>query len=147
MSEPVSDRAFESADAAEAAFYAAFTALDLEGMERVWSDGESAVCVHPGGDLLPGKSAVMQSWTEILSGVAPPRVEYRVLQRTESPGLAVHLVEESIRAGGDSKAEANRVLATNIYVQGPGGWRLAGHHASLPIMSPRRERGEGRRLH
>ena len=60
----------QTPDGTEATFYAAFAATDLTAMDRVWQDGDETVCIHPGGAFLSGKSAVMQSWAEILGGSA-----------------------------------------------------------------------------
>lgn len=138
---------FESPEAAEAAFYGAFAATDPAAMARVWQEGETTACVHPGGALLVGKAAVMQSWMEILTGTAPPRIEYRLINRIQAADLQVHLVEERIQAGGDPAAAPSRVIATNIYARGPEGWYLSVHHASLPLMPPRAAKGLERRLH
>jgi ketosteroid isomerase-like protein len=147
MSEPVPGPGFDSAEAAEEAFYAAFRALDIKAMARVWSDGEGTVCVHPGGAPLVGKAATLRAWAEIFSGAAPPRLDHRRLNRIASADLAVHLVEESIRVGRAPAGEPNLVLATNVLVRGADGWRLAAHHASLPLMPEPRADEPPRRLH
>ncbi|MCP5142182.1 MAG: nuclear transport factor 2 family protein [Chromatiales bacterium] len=134
----------ETPDAAETAFYAAFEALDLGAMAAVWD--ADAVCVHPGGPLLRGHQAVMQSWTEILGNAEPPRIGFDVLQRTVSGDLAVHLVEERIHPKGKSSTHAAAVIATNTYVRRDGGWKLLAHHASLPLMRKQAQR-ETAQLH
>jgi ketosteroid isomerase-like protein len=127
---------FKTTDEAEAAFYAAFEATDVALMGAVWSDAPSVVCVHPGGDLLRGRTEVLRSWTDILTGAERPEILYRVIQRTGSDGLAVHLVEELIRPSR-SREEPNRILATNVYLNTAEGWRMTAHHASLPLMAAR----------
>jgi len=141
------NQGFDSPDAAEAAFYSAFAATDLRAMAEVWVEGDSAACVHPGGALLEGKDAVMQSWAEILTGASPPRIEYRLIKRMQANDLQIHLVEEQIKASGKSEATPNLVLATNVYTRGPQGWCLSLHHSSLPLMPSRAGRGSERRLH
>lgn len=136
---------FSSPEAAEAAFYDAFAATDLTAMGLVWR--EEAVCIHPGGALLLGKTAVMQSWAEILSGAAPPRIEHRMIRRIKAADVRIHVLEERIQPGGDPAASPSLVIATNIYARDPGGWRLSVHHASLPLMPDRSDKGSGRRLH
>ncbi len=59
-----------------------------------------------------------------------------MIQCTTAEGLAVHLVEELIRSSR-SRAEPNRILAMNVYRQTSEGWRMSGHHASLPLMRRR----------
>lgn len=137
----------QSAEAAEAAFYQAFSATDVQAMDRVWLDRDTAVCIHPGGGLLLGKAEVMQSWTEIFSGATPPHIEYRLLSVIEAPSIRVHLVEELIRTGGNPDARPNRVVATNVYVRDGGSWRMSTHHASLPLMAKRGSEGRDRQLH
>ncbi|EGV16882.1 YybH family protein [Thiocapsa marina] len=124
---------FQTPDAVEASFYAAFQTLDIALMGAVWAEEPSPVCVHPGGDLLQGRGAVLQSWREVLTGAERPELHFRVIQRTATDGLAVHLVEELIRPSR-SREEPNRILATNVYRQTAEGWRMTAHHASLPLM-------------
>lgn len=138
--------AFESPEAVEVAFYHAFAEVDLEAMGRVWSEAHPVACIHPGGGLLVGRQGVMQSWAEILSGSAPPRLQQRLVGRMDSPGIRVHLVEELIQPGADPEAPASRVIATNVYAREEDGWRMTLHHASLPMMAPRNKAAE-RQLH
>lgn len=141
------DASFATAEAVERAFYAAFASLDLGTMSQVWSDSEDTACVHPGGGLLQGKAAVMQSWQEIFTGTAPPRIEHRRLGQTLAPSLQVHLVEELIGTGTDRDAAPHRVLATNLYVLEAEGWRLRLHHASLPMLRQQGSLAPQRSLH
>jgi len=138
---------FASPDAAEEAFYAAFAAADLRGMEVVWAYGDPVACVHPGGDLLAGRQAVMQSWMDIFSGARPPTLDHRVVASFTDGNLTVHLVEERIRPSGRPTEEATRVLATNTYRREDDGWRIAAHHASLPMIRIRAGEADAPRLH
>jgi len=138
---------FASPDAAEEAFYAAFAAADLRGMEVVWAYGDPVACVHPGGDLLAGRQAVMQSWMDIFSGARPPTLDHRVVASFTDGNLTVHLVEERIRPSGRPAEEATRVLATNTYRREDNGWRIAAHHASLPMIRIRAGEADAPRLH
>jgi hypothetical protein len=133
---------FTSADAVEAAFYSAFAATDLAGMARVWSSGSEVRCIHPGGDLLTGTTAVLESWRQILSGAAAPTVRHRLLHRTAAADLSIHLVEERIGPGGAADGQLTRVLATNVYRDTPEGWRMLLHHATLPLVEESRKRGQ-----
>lgn len=135
---------FVTPEEVEAAFYRAFQELDQTLMTQVWSDDPDTVCVHPGGDLLRGNSSVIQSWIEVFSGARCPTLVYRAIQETADGTLAVHLVEEMIRPGGQQNAEASRVLATNVYRRGRNGWRMLVHHASLPVVRSRRGDSVGR---
>ena len=118
----------------ESAFYAAFADRDVKAMRRVWADDARALCIHPGGSLLRGTAAILQSWAEILSGAAPPEIRHHEIQRLAAGDLAVHTVEELIRPAHSGQAPT-RVIATNIYVRTTSGWRLLAHHASLPLVT------------
>ena len=131
---------------AEAAFYAAFEALDGPAMERVWASSPDVFCIHPGGPLLSGHEAVVASWLEIFSSADPPKMEFRLVHSQEHGDMAVHLVEERIAPGRSRSAEAAVVFSTNVYRRNAGGWRLLSHHASVPLVRRSESKG-GRRLH
>ncbi len=137
---------FAHPEAAEEAFYGAFAALDLAGMGAVWAQDQRPFCVHPGGDLLEGRRAILESWREIFSGSEPPIIEHTLLGSFQSGELAIHLVEETIQPRG-SGGQANRVLATNVYVREADCWRMAEHHASLPLVARRDSGREDGLLH
>jgi len=136
----------DTAEAAEAAFYAAFQALDETAMDQVWAASSDVFCIHPGGPLLSGRDVVMTSWREIFSSADPPRLEYRLVQGSEHGDVAVHLVEERIRPGQSETSEAAVVFSTNVYHRTPAGWRLLSHHASVPLVRRAEGRAE-RQLH
>jgi hypothetical protein len=140
----MSNSEFPTADAAEAAFYAAFETTDLALMARVWPQDQDARCVHPGSDLLQGYMAVMESWRSILAGAQPPTVRVRLIDRYDTDSLSVHLVEERIGPAG-TEQDLTRVLATNIYVLTETGWRMSLHHASLPLVAATKDSGEPKR--
>lgn len=119
-----------TADAAEAAFYAAFAGCDIQAMDAVWADAE-VICVHPGSAVLIGREVVMQSWSHILTNAEPPSLNVEVLSRTMCNELAVHVVEEHIAPVTGSPEPASVVLATNVYCLESDGWRLREHHASI----------------
>ena len=124
-------------EATEAAFYAAFGKLDVLSMRRLWWVSDRISCIHPGGKLLQGYDAVMNSWEEIFRAHKPPTVGYRLIQATHDQNLVVHIVEERVKSG-DSDRQAV-VLATNIYTLVDGSWRMLAHHASLPLVDPKPE--------
>jgi ketosteroid isomerase-like protein len=125
---------FETPDQVEAAFYAAFETMDPELMAAVWDSAQDALCVHPGGDLLQGHERIVASWQAIFTDARRPAIIYRLLDRKQDGELAMHLVEERIGARGED-APSNRILATNVYRRTVDGWRMCGHHASLPLAT------------
>jgi ketosteroid isomerase-like protein len=135
---------FNTAEEAETAFYRAFQELDATLMSQVWSDLPEACCLHPGGGLLLGKAAIMQSWTEIFAAAKRPSMVHRCLQTTTLGELSVHLVEELIRPGGDPQGKASRVIATNVYRRDLKGWRMLTHHSSLPLVAATAKERSGR---
>ncbi len=128
---------FKEPAAVENAFYDAFRALDVDAMQNVWMDSLTVSCIHPGGELLQGYAAVIDSWADIFTGSEPPQVEYRLVQSNASDNLAVHTVEERVSTGSGARRAV--VLATNIYGLVDGEWRMLAHHASLPLVEPRSE--------
>jgi ketosteroid isomerase-like protein len=118
-----------SAEAAEAAFYEALQAGDAEAVMRVWSEDDEPVCIHPGGPRLVGAAAIRASFEQLLGGGALPVTPERVL-RSVSMGCAVHNVVERVSLPRGAPAAFACVLATNVYLRTPQGWRLVLHHAS-----------------
>ncbi|MGB5762106.1 MAG: nuclear transport factor 2 family protein [Sedimenticolaceae bacterium] len=126
---------FRDPASAEAAFYAAFGALDVEMMRGVWMDSPEVSCIHPGGGLLQGTAEVLRSWTEVFRDSQPPRITHRLLQSSSDQKLVVHTVEEMVNSGSGQRDVT--ILATNIYVHVDDGWRMLAHHASLPLVERR----------
>jgi ketosteroid isomerase-like protein len=124
----VTIRIFPTAQDAENAFYEALERADLEAMMSVWAEDEEIVCVHPGGPRLTGQDQVRESWRQILAGGAGTRVQASLQAVTSGVMFAVHSVLESFVLEGE--AQPAPVIATNVYLRTPAGWRLLVHHAS-----------------
>lgn len=120
---------FTSPQDVEAAFYDAIERADLEALMALWAEDEEIVCVHPGSPRYLGYQAIREAWKRVLEGGL--RMRLRVVEHTriQGPFSAVHTVIEHISIQGNDSARAP-VIATNVYVRGPLGWRLAVHHAS-----------------
>lgn len=131
---------------AEEAFYASFLTLDADRMESIWAVSSDVFCIHPGGELLQGRDAVMKSWLDIFASSDPPKLEYRLLYSRHEEKVAIHLVEENIRPRGSSSHRAALVLSTNVYVYEKAGWKLFSHHASLPMVKQGRPEPD-RKMH
>jgi len=127
MSSPFSN--YDSAEAAEEAFYDALRSADFESLMGIWADDDDIVCIHPNGPRLIGQQEVRQSWQSILGNGT---VEIRAVQQhcTSSSRLAVHNLIEEITVSGKRGSQTLLCYATNIYVRDMHGWRLACHHAS-----------------
>jgi len=126
---------FATAIDAEAAFYEAIERCDLEAMMSVWAEDEEIVCVFPSGPRLSGYSSVREAWRRLFEG--GPRLHLTVSHQsiTQNPFSAVHSNLEELAVSGEEGA-TTVVIATNIYIRGPLGWRLIVHHASPAPPDP-----------
>jgi ketosteroid isomerase-like protein len=122
--------AFASSVEAEAAFYAAFSAADVDAMMRVWAARLDVVCVHPSGPRLEGLPDIRRSWELIFHDRMPRRFELRGRRILGDGDVRIHLVEENISVPGTSYV-APPVLATNVYQRLNGGWLMVLHHGSV----------------
>jgi len=100
-------------------------------MDLVWSDASAVVCVHPGSDVLHGKSAIMQSWERILTPGMSASIEIEPVSIFESDGVAVHVVYE--RLGVGATGQLATVIATNVFRLGATGWQIVEHHGTQPL--------------
>ena len=123
-------------------FYRALNALDLAGMERIWSHGSFVRCVHPGWELIVGWDAVRASWEGIFrgSGSGPSH-------SVEVADVSVHVVSdlgwvsciERItlpRRSSGASSSSSLAVATNLFQRAEltGNtvrWEMILHHASL----------------
>jgi ketosteroid isomerase-like protein len=120
---------FPTPQDAEAAFYEALEAADLDAMMEVWADDEEIVCVHPGGPRLAGFEQVRGSWAEIFG--SGQRLKVHISNQVVLSGmmLAIHSVHENILVQGESRSRAP-ITATNVYLRTGKGWRMILHHGS-----------------
>ena len=126
---------------ANAAFYAAFRAGDLQAMDMVWSR-RHAVCVfHPNARGIEGREAVMRSWEAILIDGGPCDIAPVESLAIMSKNSAMVICEEHV---GDT-----RMIATNLFAREPGGCFMVHHQATrLPATTgndARTQTGKDRR--
>jgi ketosteroid isomerase-like protein len=117
-----------SPEEAEAAFYKAIEQADVIAMMSVWAEDEEIICVHPGRQRLLGVDAVRESWRQIFAAGARMRVSLLQVYSHTSRLLSIRNLYERISVGTDPRQHL--VLATNVYILGPSGWRMLIHHAS-----------------
>ena len=120
---------FGSAQQVETAFYAAFQMSDLEAMTSIWAD-DKAICIHPFGDRIEGKSAISQSWQMIFTHEVQLRFTVNDPWVFNGDSHAIHLVRENISVAESDGLKPMVVLATNAYRRADDGWRMMLHHAS-----------------
>lgn len=118
-----------SADEVEAAFYDAIARADLDGMMALWAEDEEIVCIHPSAARLVGQAAIRASWEAIFERGS---VQIRPVQlhATHNMLTAVHSIIEEVQRNNDAPQDVH-ILATNVYVKTPHGWRITTHHASV----------------
>lgn len=124
---------------AETAFYDALARADLEALMSLWADDEEIVCIHPGAPRLLGHAEIRASWQAIFEqgGVHIQPIQLHVMQNMMA---STHSVLEQMRSG-DPEQDLH-ILATNVYIKTPQGWRIAVHHASVaPGRAPIDVRG------
>jgi ketosteroid isomerase-like protein len=116
-----------SAADVEAAFYDALNRADVEALMLLWADDDEIFCIHPNGPRLRGHAAIQASWEAILEQGG---LQIRPTQLHESHNLmsAVHSVIEGATSGSSEPAH---LLATNVYMKTPHGWRMVMHHVSV----------------
>lgn len=111
----------------EAAFYDALNRADVDALMALWADDEEIVCVHPRGPRLIGHAAIRESWQLVLEHgglhIMPSR-----LHEMHNLMSAIHTVVEGSTA---SSGEPAHLVATNVYLKTPKGWRIAAHHVSV----------------
>jgi ketosteroid isomerase-like protein len=127
---------FPTPQDAEAAFYEALEAGELEAMMEVWAEDEEIVCVHPGGTRLAGYDQVREGWAQILG--SGQRLKVHISNQVVLSGmmLAIHSVHENILVQGESRSRSP-VVATNVYLRTGNGWRMILHHGSPAPQVPR----------
>jgi ketosteroid isomerase-like protein len=116
-----------SAAEVEAAFYEALNRADLEGLMKLWADDEEIVCIHPGGPRLHGHAAIQASWEAILER-GGLQIRPSQLHETHNLMSSVHTVVEGTSA---AEGEPAHLIATNVYIKTPQGWRIVLHHVSV----------------
>lgn len=130
---PDVDPTDEQVLAANAAFYSAFEARDLDAMSDVWERSERTTCVHPGWPVLSGWGSVSASWFALFDG--PQRLQFIVTD--ERVHVAGHVAwvtcNENLLEGGGTQT----VAATNVFVRDGDAWLLVHHHGSPVVHQPR----------
>jgi ketosteroid isomerase-like protein len=125
--------------AANAAFYAAFEARDLDAMADLWERTERASVTHPGWPRLSGWAKVAGSWDAIFRHT--PFIQFVLTdERVDVVGdTAWVTLDENIlqsagpadgTAGDTSELSGARVAATNVFVREGDRWRMVMHHGS-----------------
>ena len=123
-----------SADETEASFYEAMRQGDVDKVMTVWADDEEIACVSPGGPRTVGTVAVRAVFAAALSA-GPLHITIEHVRRMETAVCAVHHVTEKVQAMTSEGLQTAFVIATNVYLRTPQGWRMVAHHASAGMAN------------
>lgn len=108
---------------ANEAFYYAFRTRDIAAMEEIWSKTTPVACIHPGWAALTTREAVMESWRSLLKDPQSPEVYCRGAEAFPHVGEVYVFCYETVGS--------SLLVATNIFVEESGSWKLVHHHAGL----------------
>ena len=144
MSKPI--KLLASAEDAEQAFYDAIGRADLEGLMALWAEDEEIVCIHPGAPRLQGHAAIRESW-ELIFQRGPVHIRPRQVHATHNMLCSVHSLIEEVKTPDEAGWEDAHILATNVYLKTPQGWRLVMHHACIAPGKPVAEQSSASMLH
>jgi ketosteroid isomerase-like protein len=135
-------RIFATADDVEHAFYDAIARADLESLMALWADDDEISCVHPGAPRLQGHAAIRESW-EMIFERGPVHIRPRHLHVNQNMSSAVHSLIEEVKTPDDPDWQQAHIVATNVYLKTPQGWRMVVHHASIAPGVPADEQASG----
>ena len=119
------DRESEVRDANQA-FYRAFNQKDVAAMDAIWARTAEVGCIHPGWNVLWGRTAVMQSWERILTNPDQPKVVAGGESVSMTGDVAVVTCRELV-AG-------TRLAATNVFICEGGIWKIFHHHSGQVLV-------------
>lgn len=120
---------FSTPESAEASFYAAFEARDLEAMMAVWDPSDNIACIHPMAAPLNGRGPVTAGWQSIFEAAEQFQIQVEIAHQIHDATQVIHVVREYLVIGQDTEPR-QPILATNIYRKTDDGWHLVLHHAS-----------------
>jgi ketosteroid isomerase-like protein len=103
-------------------FYAAFTSRSFAAMDALWAAEAEVSCLHPGWMPLTGRADVLRSWAAILTNPGQARVVPGAAQARIVGEVAIVTCREFV-AG-------TPLVATNLFVDEGGRWRMVHHHSS-----------------
>ena len=125
----MTDSAFPTPEAAEAAFYAAFEARSLDAMMAVWAGDDRIACLHPLAAPLNGRVAVAAGWKSLFEAAGHFRMQVELAHEIRTADQVIRIVREYLTIGQETGARPP-ILATNVFRRDGDGWRMVLHHAS-----------------
>ncbi len=126
-----SDR--EAVLATNQAFYDAFERRDIVSMNRLWWQGSTSLCVHPGGRVLIGWDIIQASWSSIFDNTSSIEIDVEIIKIEVDQALAYVVVRETVLQSSRGRKVKAQSTATNIFQKMAQKWYLVHHHGS-PVM-------------
>ena len=114
--------------AANAAFYLAISARDIEMMEQLWAEKGEIAVLHPGWPMLEGRDKVMESWQGILAN--PDGVDIEFGNGT------VEFTDDEAVVKGSEFLQAHVTKVVNVFRKHPDGRWLLVFHGAEAIKLP-----------
>src|SRR5215212_7921544 len=109
-------RELERVLSANEAFYTAFAARDVAGMDALWAQRARVACIHPGWQPLHGRDAVLASWHDIMSNPNSPPIR--------CADAVAHVLGSTAVVICTERFPGAELVATNIFVEEDGDWKL-----------------------
>lgn len=119
--------------AANQAFYNAFSQRDISTMSRLWWQGSTSLCIHPGGSVLVGWEEIRASWESIFNNTKSLQIDLEVIKIESDSSLAYVVVREIVLQSSRGRKLKAQSTATNIFQKMAQKWYIVSHHGS-PII-------------
>ncbi len=119
--------------AANQAFYRAFSNRDISGMNLLWWQGSTSLCIHPGGRVLTGWEEIQAHWESIFKNTDSLEIDIEIIKVEIDQALAYVVVREMVLQSSRGRKVKAPSIATNIFQKMAQKWYLVHHHGS-PIM-------------
>ena len=117
--------------AANAEFYSAFEAGDLDAMADVWEHSDRIVVTHPGWPMLRGWARVAGSWDAIFRNTGYIQFVLTDELVTVAGDTAwVTLDENILQSASSDELSGSKATSVNVFVRDENEWKMVVHHAS-----------------
>lgn len=122
---------FDTAQAAEDAYYDALESRDADLMARVWDDSPDIACMLPMQPIVHGVQ-VRNMMRELLRSDVPIDIRVTHIRWADLGDVAIHYVQEYNNAA-KAPPDAPGIFATNVFRRrGDAGWTMILHQNSPP---------------
>ena len=111
-------------------YYTAFADGDVEAMNDIWAHATPVTCLHPGGPVIEGRDAILDSWREILTSGQTLDFVCHDAKAHVVGDLAWVTCLEVIGDGA--------LAATNIFTRENDSWKIVHHQAGPTRAQPQR---------